>query len=103
MWPEKNIQVFRYVLAEENEDARPMGTIAQGYLEHGKPLRLTATERESALWKKILAHLDERVYTHRVKNDNRTLTDIETAGLRGKIAECKYWQGLNKPEDHPRQ
>lgn len=62
---------------------------------------LTATERESVLWKKVVEHLQERMEKHRKDNDSWTLPEIETARLRGRIAETKYWLGLNVPEESP--
>lgn len=64
-------------------------------------MRLTATEIESPLWKKINAHLQERLERHRVQNDATTLTEVETARLRGKIAETKYWLVIGRPEEFP--
>jgi len=56
--------------------------------ERAVHLELNKTEAESALWKKISAHYEQRLDILRRKNDN-ALTPEETAALRGRIAEVK--------------
>lgn len=60
---------------------------------------LTREERESPLWLKIKAGLEARLEMHRKKNDNPQGVE-ETADLRGRIAEAKFFLGLGneKPE-----
>lgn len=49
---------------------------------------LTPGDRQSALWRKLLPHLKEKLETARGKNDGpRDAT--ETAGLRGQISTLK--------------
>ena len=59
-------------------------------------LELTNQERDSALWKKITAHFEERLQVLRKKNDG-ALSEIETARLRGHIAATKELLGFNDP------
>ena len=51
-------------------------------------LVLSKAERESPLWQRIEEHLNNRLISHRNKNDNN-LGDVDTAKLRGRIAEAK--------------
>lgn len=44
---------------------------------------------QSQTWVKIRKHFEERLQDHRIKNDG-TLSEIETARLRGKISEAIY-------------
>ena len=57
---------------------------------------LDQADRQSAAWVKIKAHFTERLQDHRIKNDGR-LADIETAHLRGRIAEASYLLDLATP------
>jgi len=59
-------------------------------------LTLTVEEIESALWKKIRTHMEERRALHMGKN-NTSLPIAETEKLRGRTAECDYILGLDKP------
>ncbi len=45
-------------------------------------------EKDSPVWIKIKAHLEERLMTLRAQNDTN-MDETTTALLRGKIAECK--------------
>lgn len=56
-------------------------------------MTLTHMERESALWKKIEAHLNERIEVCRRKNDG-DLNEIETAKLRGALSAFKQMLAL---------
>lgn len=62
-------------------------------------MMITPSERDSALWRKLVDHYTQRRDKLRADNDNATLTNEETAYLRGRIAECKKFLGLNVPED----
>jgi hypothetical protein len=55
---------------------------------------LTPQDRQSAVWKKIAAHLDERLAALRVKNDGPH-DAIQTAKIRGAIAEVIALQKLD--------
>jgi hypothetical protein len=57
-------------------------------------MNLTKTDQESVLWMKIVKHLNERLQSYRTANDSGVLTEIETARLRGKIAEVKEFLNL---------
>lgn len=56
-------------------------------------------ERESPLWKKIEKYLQDRIETHRRKNDNDH-DQLKTATLRGEIRECKALLslGVDRPD-----
>jgi hypothetical protein len=63
--------------------------------------RITAQERDSALWKRIEAELHRRREMHREKNDGFRNSETDTAGLRGRIAELTdmlAW--LDEPPRH---
>lgn len=59
-----------------------------------QPFALTHDERNSALWQKLLTHLDDRIQQLRAQNDTVQPED-HTAALRGRIAELKYLRSLN--------
>lgn len=62
--------------------------------------RLTAHERESQLWRRLKAHLVERLQAERAANDH-TSTDELTAWRRGRIATLKYLvKDLELPADN---
>lgn len=54
-------------------------------------------ERDSALWKRLEKHMNERLNTLRSKNDSKNLTDLETAYLRGEINQIKAFLALANP------
>lgn len=51
-------------------------------------MKLTEQEKQSPLWVKIKSYLEERIQGHRTANDG-VLSELETARLRGRIAELK--------------
>ena len=55
-------------------------------------------EAQTALWKKVKKHLESRLDIHRRKNDNKSLDAVETALLRGRIAELKILLDLDTPK-----
>ena len=57
----------------------------------------TEADLQSATWRKLKKHFEERLADYRVANDN-TLSDLETVKLRGRIAELKYMLDLAKPD-----
>lgn len=59
------------------------------------PLALTREERNSPLWRKLLSHYEERLDSLRLQNDGEK-DSLETANLRGRIAECKALISLNR-------
>ena len=61
-------------------------------------MTLTAAEKQSALWIKIRDHMNERLDTHRRKNDG-DLEPIPTARLRGRIAEIQVLLAMEKDPD----
>ena len=50
---------------------------------------LNEADLQSATWHKIRKHFEERLADHRARND-LTLSEIDTAKLRGRIAEDVY-------------
>lgn len=63
------------------------------------PFELSTAEKHSALWIKIKTELEARLETARIKNDNETLPERETAALRGRIKCLKSILGLgDEPE-----
>ncbi len=59
-------------------------------------MTLTPEEINSHLFRKLRTHFEERAAQHRVKNDGN-LGEIDTARLRGKIAEDLYFVSLASP------
>lgn len=62
------------------------------------PFALTHDERNSPLWRKLVAHMAEQVDQLRQQNDVDR-SETETARLRGRIAAYKDMLGLNKEPD----
>ena len=65
-------------------------------------MKLTETEKNSALWQKISNYLSERLNSLRVYNDGdiNILTDVQTATVRGQIKEVKSFQAMaTRPEN----
>lgn len=58
------------------------------------PFELNNAERISPLWIKISTELEKKLAGLRIKNDNETLTERETAALRGQIKSLKVILGL---------
>lgn len=58
---------------------------------------LTAEEKNSALWKKIKKNVEERLDKTRRRND-ADHDATETAKIRGRILELKYFLTLDGPE-----
>lgn len=56
---------------------------------------LTTEERNSNMWRKLMEHFEWRLDSLRQQNDSNR-DQIETANLRGKIAELKLVMSLNK-------
>jgi len=51
--------------------------------------KLLPEDIHTPLWRRLSAHLEERIAFHRKRNDGG-LSEVETAKLRGRIAEAKY-------------
>jgi hypothetical protein len=56
---------------------------------------LTASERQSAVWQKLMRHFNERLAYHRAKNDSHSDATI-TAATRGQISIYKALISLDK-------
>lgn len=56
--------------------------------------KLEQSEKDSAAWQKLRAHLNARLESFRKQNDH-ALTIEETSKLRGKIAFAKELLGLD--------
>lgn len=59
-------------------------------------MTLSNEERQSALWLKLRAHLEDRLEALRFQNDGDR-TPEETAKIRGRIAEVKNMLALDPP------
>ena len=62
------------------------------------PFRLTAQERDSALWKKLKDEVEHEIDIMRRQNDGDKDV-LETAKLRGKIAQAKRFLGYEGTPD----
>lgn len=58
---------------------------------------LNEHDRQSALWKKLQAHLEARLQQMRERNDS-AIDVVRTAKLRGRIAEIKYLLSLDEEQ-----
>lgn len=68
----------------------------QQAVDHTHVPRLSEMERQSALWKKLKAHMQARVERHRASNDTSKSVE-KTEKLRGRIAEAKYFLTFDTP------
>lgn len=66
----------------------------------GKPFTLSEHERQSALWLKLKAHLDERLALLRARND-KPRDEAKSNLLRGQLAELKHLLSLNEEKRTP--
>lgn len=57
---------------------------------------LTDRDRESDLWRRLLAHLNQSLDSLRKQNDTPT-DEVLTANTRGRIAQIKALIALDKP------
>ena len=64
-----------------------------------EPFALTAHDKASSLWLRLREHLTERLDDARRRNDSETLTEQETAALRGRIKCLKALVALG--DDRP--
>ena len=60
-------------------------------------MTLTEQERQSDLWKKLLAHFDVLIDGLHKDLEKTTLTADQTAIARGRIKQLRQLQGLDKP------
>lgn len=65
-------------------------------------MKLTKDERQSALWQKISAYLEDNLQRLRIKNDGDKSPE-ETAKLRGQIVAVKKFLAMGEDEQvlHP--
>lgn len=61
-----------------------------------EPFELSEAERNSPLWRRLEAHLNESLAQARAKNDVHQ-PENQTAETRGRIAELKRLIALGKP------
>jgi hypothetical protein len=61
---------------------------------------LLQSDKTSATWQRIQEHLQARVNSLRSQNDNVALGAEETAHLRGRITELKYFLKLDQEDPH---
>jgi hypothetical protein len=59
------------------------------------PLVLTVEERRSPLWVKLVRHWEAKQEAHRDMLE-RDLSELQTARVRGRLAEIKNNLGLNR-------
>lgn len=59
-------------------------------------MKLTEQELQSAVWKKLEAHITSRIESARCQNDGE-LDAIATARLRGRIGAWKELLALGQP------
>jgi len=52
-------------------------------------MNLSKTEQLSQVWLAIKSHLESRLERLRLMNENESLDAVQTAAMRGRIAEVK--------------
>ena len=52
-------------------------------------MNLSKTDRISPIWQVVKDHLEARLMRLRVMNENESLDAVQTASIRGRIAEVK--------------
>jgi ribosomal protein L30/L7E len=52
-------------------------------------MNLSKTDRLSPIWQVVKDHLEARLMRLRVMNENESLDAVQTASIRGRIAEVK--------------
>ena len=52
-------------------------------------MNLSKTDRLSPIWQVVTDHLEARLMRLRVMNENESLDAVQTASIRGRIAEVK--------------
>jgi hypothetical protein len=57
---------------------------------------LTEGEKAHPLWARLKAHMQDRLADARIRND-ASMTEMETAALRGRIACLKTFIALGEP------
>jgi hypothetical protein len=57
-------------------------------------LELTHADRNSALMVKLVRNIEARLESYRRRNDGENLDQVQTASLRGRIAELKQLKNL---------
>ena len=65
-------------------------------IETKKPLLLSAEERRTPMWFRIMEHMKERLEYLRVQNEGDK-SEVQTAKIRGQIAELKAIMALDTP------
>lgn len=59
--------------------------------------RLTTSDTQQPVWKKLRTHYEARLATLRARNDNTALDPVKTAALRGEIAAVRSFLALDQP------
>ena len=54
-------------------------------------------DAESALWKQLVAHVNERIEVSRNRLESKNLNELETAYLRGEIKQLRSFLALANP------
>ncbi len=63
-------------------------------------LPLDERDRASDTYKKVSDYLESRLMSHREKNDTATLSEVDTALLRGQIREIKNLLAALQPKKY---
>lgn len=59
------------------------------------------TDFDSAVWRKVETRLNQRLVALRKQNDRLTMGEVETAVIRGRIAEVKALLELPEQSRNP--
>lgn len=62
--------------------------------EHNEPFALSRADRESALWSRLKAHIQNRLTILRLENDH-PMPEAERHQRIGQIAELKRFEALD--------
>lgn len=61
-------------------------------------MKLTPAQTLNPLWQTLRSHYVMRLAQLRSENDSTTLSEKDTAVLRGRIAECKAFLDMDSPD-----
>jgi hypothetical protein len=61
-------------------------------------MKLTYTEIHTPLWQKLEAHYKNELTSLRLRNDGFSVSELETAQLRGQIKQIKMFLELADPK-----
>jgi hypothetical protein len=65
------------------------------------PVRITDSDRQTRLCAEMLNHIDTRIDYLQRKNEKKSLSETDTADIRGAIGELRNFRKLLNPKPVP--